>query len=207
MGKEELYRKTAVAPGLFQLVLALMIQEGQIEMMGDLVKAKDFNVAGKGAANLLFAQVEDLIHQYGLQPEAPTAGATKLNLEKKKFMDAMDSLTRSGRLIRVSSDQYLHPEHLERARTALKGFFENHTVLTPADARDLLGVSRKYLIPLMEYLDGIKFTVRTPEGRKLLIDKGAPIVYKADVAGVATSNNKRYLDDSLIIFQTINMKR
>jgi len=169
MGKEELFRKTAAAPGLFQLVLALMIQEGQIEMMGDLVKAKDFNVAGKGAANLLFAQVEDLIHQYGLQPEVPTAGAKKLNLEKKKFMDALDSLTRSGRLIRVSADQYLHPEHVEWVRFKLKAFFENHAVLTPADVRDLFGLSRKYFIPLMEYLDGIKYTARTPEGRKLLI--------------------------------------
>ncbi|MCK9391852.1 MAG: selenocysteine-specific translation elongation factor [Syntrophales bacterium] len=169
MGKEELFRKTAAAPGLFQLTLALMIREGQVETTADLVKAKDFNFAGKGAANLLFAQVEDLIRQYGLQPEAPTAGAKKLNLEKKKFMDVLDSLTRSGRLIRVNADQYLHPEHLERARAALKGFFENHAVLTPADARDLLGVSRKYLIPLMEYLDGIKFTARTPEGRKLLV--------------------------------------
>ncbi|MCK9391846.1 MAG: SelB C-terminal domain-containing protein [Syntrophales bacterium] len=120
-------------------------------------------------AVFLFAQVEDLIHQYGLQPEAPTAGAKTLNLEKKKFMDALDSLTRSGRLILVSTDQYLHPEHVERVRATLKVFFENHAVLTPADTRDLLGVSRKYFIPLMEYLDGIKFTARTPDGRKLLI--------------------------------------
>jgi len=90
-------------------------------------------------------------------------------LEKKKFMDALDSLTRSGRLIRVSADQYLHPEHLERAQAALRGFFENHPVLTPADVRDLFGLSRKYVIPLMEYLDGIKFTARTPEGRKLIL--------------------------------------
>ncbi|HBH86660.1 MAG TPA: hypothetical protein DDY17_03520 [Syntrophaceae bacterium] len=31
----------------------------------------------------------------------------------------------------------------------------------------MLGLSRKYIMPLLEYLDSIKMTVRTPEGRRL----------------------------------------
>jgi len=37
----------------------------------------------------------------------------------------------------------------------------------PADVKDLLGVSRKYAIPLMEYLDSLRVTVRQGERRVL----------------------------------------
>jgi len=70
---------------------------------------------------------------------------------------------------RNCTDLYLHPEHLERVRTALEEFFAHHDLLTPPDVRELFDISRKYIIPLLEYFDGIKFTVRTPEGRKMLI--------------------------------------
>jgi len=53
--------------------------------------------------------------------------------------------------------------------SALEGFFAQHAVLTPAGVREIFGLSRKYIIPLLEYFDGRKFTVRTPEGGRMLI--------------------------------------
>jgi selenocysteine-specific elongation factor len=39
--------------------------------------------------------------------------------------------------------------------------------LAPADMKDLLGISRKYAIPLMEYFDAQRITVRQGERRVL----------------------------------------
>jgi len=168
MGREELFRKTKSSPELFQLVLNMMLKEGRIETTGELVKAKDFNVTGQDDVNILFTRIEDLYRQYGLQPDTPAAGVESLKVDKKKFQEVLDSLTRSGRLVRICTDHYLHPEHLERVRAALEVFFAKHDILSPPDVRALFGLSRKYIIPLLEYFDGIKFTVRTPEGRKKL---------------------------------------
>jgi selenocysteine-specific elongation factor len=49
----------------------------------------------------------------------------------------------------------------------LAAYFEKNDILTPQDLRGLLGLSRKYSIPLLEYLDYRKLTIRTSEGRKL----------------------------------------
>jgi selenocysteine-specific elongation factor len=130
---------------------------------------KDFNVTGQDDVNILFSRIEDMYRQYGLQPDTPAAGAEGLKVDKKKFQEVLDSLTRSGRLVRICTDHYLHPEHLERVRAALEEFFAHHDLLTPPDVRELFDISRKYIIPLLEYFDGIKFTVRTPEGRKKFI--------------------------------------
>ncbi|NIR36764.1 MAG: hypothetical protein GWN07_12445, partial [Actinobacteria bacterium] len=48
-------------------------------------------------------------------------------------------------------------------REALKGGRAGR----PSELREALGVSRKYLIPLLEYLDASGFTRRTPAGRVL----------------------------------------
>jgi selenocysteine-specific elongation factor len=39
--------------------------------------------------------------------------------------------------------------------------------LTPGDFRDLFGISRKYLIPLLEHLDRLEITLRSGEFRRL----------------------------------------
>jgi len=166
IGKGELFYRTTAKSGLFQLVLSLMLQEGHVEIAGDLVKMNGFNLAETDSAVIL-QRVQKKFFKYGLQPETPAEAAKRLNLEKGQFMTALDSLTRSGRMIKVNEDYYLHPDHFEHIVSSLKAFFDNNSVLTPPDVRDMLGISRKYIMPLLEYLDAVKMMVRTPAGRIL----------------------------------------
>jgi selenocysteine-specific elongation factor len=46
-------------------------------------------------------------------------------------------------------------------------FLEREGKATPANFRDMTGLTRKYIIPLMEYFDMTKLTVRTGEHRIL----------------------------------------
>jgi selenocysteine-specific elongation factor len=166
IGKEELFNQTTAKSGLFQLVLSLMLREGHVEIAGDLVKMKGFNLAETDSARIL-RRVQRKYFKYGLQPELPSEAAKRLNLDKGQFMAALDSLTRSERMIKVNEDYYLHPDHFEYVVSSLRAFFESNSVLTPPDVREVLGISRKYIMPLLEYLDAVRMTVRTPEGRKL----------------------------------------
>ena len=72
----------------------------------------------------------------------------------------------AGRVEAVERDRYY-------ARSALDTFVQALTeigreaVIAPAALRDRLGISRKFLIPLLEWADGKGLTVRVAEGRKL----------------------------------------
>jgi selenocysteine-specific elongation factor len=66
----------------------------------------------------------------------------------------------------VERDRYYSREALQRFTSALEELGRDRSII-PADVRDRLGISRKYLIPLLEWADGKGITVRVGEGRKL----------------------------------------
>lgn len=74
-------------------------------------------------------------------------------------------LERGGNVIQVEQNRYYASDHLkcliEKVRLAMEG----RGAMSPSELRDALGLSRKYLIPLLEYCDRIGYTSRQGDGR------------------------------------------
>jgi len=68
--------------------------------------------------------------------------------------------------VRVGDEVYRRSQ-IERARDVLIRLFRNGGGATMAGVRDAFGTSRKYALPLMEYFDGIGFTLRDGDVRRL----------------------------------------
>jgi len=71
------------------------------------------------------------------------------------------------KLVRIRESLYYHAEALQDIQTRLVAHLKEKKELSPADMKDLFGVSRKYAIPLMEYFDTQRVTVRQGERRVL----------------------------------------
>ena len=71
------------------------------------------------------------------------------------------------KLVRIRESLYYHAEALQEVQTRLVAHLKEKKELSPADMKDLFGVSRKYAIPLMEYFDAQRVTVRQGEKRVL----------------------------------------
>lgn len=71
-----------------------------------------------------------------------------------------------GQVEAVERDRYYAREALERFAGVLNDMGQQGTIV-PAAVRDRLGISRKYLIPLLEWADDRGITVREGEGRRL----------------------------------------
>lgn len=170
IGKEELYGKMSVNQSFFELVLSVFIHEDkQLEIANGLVKKTQFNVTNQTGKDTVTHRLEKLFMESEFMPPAPAEAAQSLQIDSNTLTEALNLLTRSNRLIRISEEYYLHVQQKERLYAGLKLFFEKNELLKPADLKTLFGIPRKYSIPLLVYLDGIKFTVRTPEGRKLFL--------------------------------------
>ena len=76
----------------------------------------------------------------------------------------------SGRLARLAPDLYLLTEAVDAARDLLAAHLETVPAVTVAEARDVLGSSRKVVVPLLEYFDGVHLTVRDGDSRRLRRD-------------------------------------
>lgn len=113
------------------------------------------------------ARVEKAFVDYGFLLQTTAEVAEALKMERKKFIDAHNYLRQLGRIIHLKDDIYIHQNHIDHLISVLHDFFTREEILTPRDFKEMFGVSRKYSIPLLEYLDSIRFTERVAEGRKL----------------------------------------
>jgi selenocysteine-specific elongation factor len=74
-------------------------------------------------------------------------------------------LERQGQVIQVEPDRYYSPVHLKSLVDRLKSGMSGGVELGPSELREVLGLSRKYLIPFLEYCDRVGYTVRGVTGR------------------------------------------
>ena len=76
-------------------------------------------------------------------------------------------LSETGRVVKVTSTLLFHPETIERIRGAITRHFESERDLGVPQFKDMIGISRKYAIPLLEYFDRIGLTKREGDYRVL----------------------------------------
>jgi selenocysteine-specific elongation factor len=72
-----------------------------------------------------------------------------------------------GDLVKLTNEYYLHADNLEKLKALLREQFRQHASLTVSQIRELIGTSRKYAVPLCEYLDRTGFTRRDGDHRFL----------------------------------------
>jgi selenocysteine-specific elongation factor len=76
-------------------------------------------------------------------------------------------LFNDGILIKINEDMYIHKEAMHILEQRYRKLLEQEGESSPATFRNLTGLSRKYIIPLMEYFDKTKLTIRVGDRRVL----------------------------------------
>jgi selenocysteine-specific elongation factor len=77
---------------------------------------------------------------------------------------------REGRAAKVKSDVFYAPGALAEIREKLVAYLREKGEITPPEFRDLTGLSRKFMIPLLECFDQERLTIRL--GDKRVLRKG-----------------------------------
>lgn len=81
------------------------------------------------------------------------------------FLPLVRRLEEAGTIRQVAEGLYVSAEELDAAEARIQSELTGRTGLGPADFRDVLPVTRKHLIPLLNYFDGRGVTVRSSDGR------------------------------------------
>ena len=105
-----------------------------------------------------------LVEEAGLTP--PTLAELGALTGRSDVLAAVRLAAARGRIKAVEPDRYYSLAALNRF-TALLVEAGRSGLIQPAALRDRIGVSRKYLIPLLEWADRQGITIRVPEGRRL----------------------------------------
>ena len=170
--QEELRRAVKAAPALVQHALDRLLAEGTLESRGGRIARAGYAPPPDPARDRRVAAVAALLEAAGAAPPDSGALAEAAGAGSDPVEELVRYMETEGVIVRLQPGVYLHRAVLDRLVAAVRQRLGGRSALGPADFRDVVDVSRKHLIPLLEYLDVAGVTVRQGEGRAVPVRAG-----------------------------------
>ncbi len=158
---------------VFRSVLTSLEREGKMVSERDVIRAREHSLQLSSADANLRSKLEEIYERAGLEPPSledalENAGAAADRNHRRKILQL---LIDEGALVRVQGDLMFHRQALEGLKRALHSYADQHEpnrLIDVATFKELAGVSRKYAIPLLEFLDRERVTRRAGDRRQIL---------------------------------------
>ncbi len=157
----------AVSIKLFNMALNELGKKGSVTSDKDTVRLSSHQVQLEGEEDQLRQSISSTYAQSGLTPPSLTEVLNSFQNRKAKAQNIIKLMLRDGDLVKINEDLCFSREALAKLREDYKAQLLRDGQATPATFKDLTGLSRKYIIPLMEYFDVNKLTVRVGDHRIL----------------------------------------
>ena len=169
IGKEALRDQTDGGPVVFEAVLRQLARDGKIELSGELVHLRGRGVVMRDDEAESKRTIEQAFSSAGLQVPALYNVLAGLKVDKARAQKIVTLLLRDKVLVKISEELVFHQSALEALRRQIATQKSQGVAkIDVGKFKELTGVSRKYAIPLLEYLDRERVTRRVGDERVIL---------------------------------------
>jgi selenocysteine-specific elongation factor len=168
MSKEELRDQINLSYQVFNSVLGKLVEEKQLEVAGDLVHLPGRGVVMKDEEAESKKIIEQAFASAGLKVPSLKEVLAGLKVDKIRAQKIVTLLLRDKVLIKISEELVFHQSALLDLRHKIAALKSTAPKIDVARFKDMTGVSRKYAIPLLEYLDREHVTRRVGDERVIL---------------------------------------
>jgi selenocysteine-specific elongation factor len=176
----EFHKKNPLAPGMARqdlrsremplappLVMdALLASAAGLVVEGETVRSRNHRVVLKDDEEQARAAIERAFEQAALAVPSVAEVLAKSGIEVRRARALLEILLREKRLVRISEDLVFHSSALDRLRQLLAA--RQSQRFQVAQFKEWTGISRKYAIPLLEYLDRTHVTRREGDWRLII---------------------------------------
>lgn len=152
---------------LFLSAVQTLERTKKIVLDREIIRLADHSIQLEEDLAALREDLNRLYLEAGLTPPTMREVMEHFANRKDSARKVMDVMLRDGILVKISEDLYFHKDGLQKLRENYKNLLLKEGKATPASFRELSGLSRKFIIPLMEYFDLTKLTIRAGEHRLL----------------------------------------
>ncbi len=167
MPKEELRSVYKWLPQRFFEGLLVCVSGIVIEK--EIVRLESFRIALGADKEGVKARILKRLEGSAFQPPAKEDLAKTVSVTGKELSELLKLMASEGTVVRINDAVYLPASNYSKMIEKLKGFFTKKKEMTVGEFRDILGTSRKFALPFLEYLDSNRITLRVGEVRKLLL--------------------------------------
>ncbi|TME61573.1 MAG: selenocysteine-specific translation elongation factor [Chloroflexi bacterium] len=164
LSKEEWRTRLNLSPRMAAEVFTTLQAEGivaEATSTGGSIRLPDFVPSFSKTQQ---QQVEQLLRRFRENPYTPPVRG---EAEAVVGIEALNALIEQGQLVKLGDGVLFLRETYEEAIAKLVQYLREHGTMTVAEARDVLGATRKYILPLLEHLDTLKITRRLGDERVL----------------------------------------
>ena len=167
-GKEALRERLGLGSQVFDHLLADLAAHKKIEVSGEQIRAAGSGVVMKDEELESKHTIEQAFAQAGLKVPALKEVLAGLKIDKGRAQRIVTLLLREKTLVKLGDDLVFHQDALRLLRNSLAEQKTKSQKIDVAQFKNITGVSRKYAIPLLEYLDRERVTRREGDQRIIL---------------------------------------
>ncbi|HRI44440.1 MAG TPA: selenocysteine-specific translation elongation factor [Fimbriimonadaceae bacterium] len=147
-------------------ILGHLAASGRLVVRGSEIALPDFRVRLNERQQELLARLEQVLDEAGANVPSEDEIARTLAIPPQAAVEIVRLGVEAGRLVRVGEGIHYTTGGLESIKREIAGLAA-HGAFAASEVRDRLATSRKYVIPLLEYLDAVQFTLRQGDKRIL----------------------------------------
>lgn len=156
-----------IDPKLFRLLMSEMARHGHGVLEGEFSRLKKHRVSLDEQGTKLEVSVLALFNQAGLKPPRLAEVSAELDRSETEIRELLKHLARTEQVVHIVGDMYVQTEQLERLEQKLLQYLEKNESIDTQEFKRMVGASRKHVIPLAEYFDSKKITIRVGDNRVL----------------------------------------
>jgi selenocysteine-specific elongation factor len=168
IAKESLREQTGLSKAAFEAGLSFCVGEHTLAITGELLHQPGRGVVMKDEEAESRRTIEHAFASAGLKVPALKDVLSSLKIDKTRAQKIMTLLLRDKTLIKVSDDLVFHRSAIEELRKSITALKPKSPKIDVARFKEVTGISRKYAIPLLEYLDRERVTKRVGDERLIL---------------------------------------
>lgn len=154
-------------PKLVHFLVERLVKSAQVLLESDILRLPGHVVSLASDQSGLRTLMETAYVQAGFMPPTTKAFLEENGLAAKDVAQMYRLLMEEGLLIKVSEEFYYAKTAMDEIVARVRGFFESNQEMGPQDFRDLTELTRKFAIPVLEYLDKEKITMRIGDKRQI----------------------------------------
>lgn len=147
----------SISSQAFEQLIELLIESEKIVKKDELISIKG---VGQGDEESTLKLLEDTLLSNRFNASTSKELAAELGRENKEIYQLIKRFIQDEKVIRLDGDYFIHAALMEELRGKINGHFSKKDELSVSDLKEMTGVSRKYAIPLLLYLDDNNITRR-----------------------------------------------
>jgi selenocysteine-specific elongation factor len=168
LNQEQLREQLGLRPQIYRAVIASLVSDKKIEVAGEQVRGAGRGVVMRDDETESKQKIEQAFAKAGLQVPLLKDVLASVRIDQARAQKIVTLLLRDRVLVKLGDDLVFHKSALESLRQQIAAQKAKTPKLNVASFKDLFGITRKYAIPLLEYLDRERVTKRVGDERVIL---------------------------------------